>query len=255
MAESPIIHLRRALRRRRYAMVSPAPQKRRRRDSVPGVVILAVLTACVVIAALELRLRPIVESTAAYRINHRVTEEINDYLQRMAADYEALVTFHRDADGAITALTADMAAANRIRADAARAVLSAVSGLNTYELGVPLGSLVDLDLLWGKGPVLRVRGLTAGTVDARLDSEFRAAGVNQTLHRILLNVTVPVGILLPGGCVQTRVDTSVCLAETLIVGKVPQAYFSFETKERGGEYGPSYPGDPTAAAGAGAGGI
>ena len=229
MVEGPVIRLRRAMRRHRRAPAPPARRSRVRRDPALWVALLAVMTAGAVIAALELRLRPIVESTAAYRINHRVTEEINACLQRMDADYDDLVTVHRDGEGAITALTADMSAANRIRADAAGAVLSAVSGLDTYELGVPLGSLVDLDLLWGKGPVLRVRGLTAGTVDARLDSEFRAAGVNQTLHRILLNVTVPVGILLPGGCVETRVDTSVCLAETLIVGKVPQTYFSFDT--------------------------
>lgn len=248
--EGPVIRLRRALRRRKHA----APQKRTRRDPVRRAALLALLTACAVIAVLELRLRPIVQSTAAYRVNRRVTEEINDCLRQMAADYDTLVTVHRGEDGSVIALTADMAAANRIRADAVYAVLSAVRGLDTYELGVPLGSLVDLDLLWGKGPILRVRGLTAGTVDARLDSEFRAAGVNQTLHRILLNVTVPVGILLPGGCVQTRVETSVCLAETLIVGKVPQAYFSFDTKERGSEYG-LHPRDPAAARGAGAGGI
>ena len=83
---------------------------------------------------------------------------------------------------------------------------------------------MDLDILWGLGPTLKVHAMTVGTVDGEFFSEFTSAGVNQTLHRICLKLTVPLTLMLPGGAVETVSETELCVAETVIVGQVPQAY-------------------------------
>ena len=70
--------------------------------------------------------------------------------------------------------------------------------------------------------------MAVGTADARFSSSFSEAGVNQTLHRIELELTVPMTLLLPGGPVETESVTRLCVAETVIVGRVPDAYLQME---------------------------
>ena len=80
---------------------------------------------------------------------------------------------------------------------------------------------MDSELLWGRGPTIKVRSFTVGSVTAEFESEFSTAGVNQTLHKIWLSVCVPTTILLPGQQIEVAVETKLCVAETVIVGKVP----------------------------------
>ena len=107
-------------------------------------------------------------------------------------------------------------------------VLDALEGVGVLQLRIPLGSLLDLDVLWGLGPSLKVHAMAVGTADARFSSSFSEAGVNQTLHRIELELTVPMTLLLPGGPVETESVTRLCVAETVIVGRVPDAYLQME---------------------------
>ena len=107
-------------------------------------------------------------------------------------------------------------------------VLDALEGVGVLQLRIPLGSLLDLDVLWGLGPSLKVHAMAVGTADARFSSSFSGAGVNQTLHRIELELTVPMTLLLPGGPVETESITRLCVAETVIVGRVPDAYLQLE---------------------------
>ena len=100
----------------------------------------------------------------------------------------------------------------------------ALDGVDVSDIQVPLGSLFDLEPLWAKGPTLRARAMTVGTVRAEFDSQFTSAGVNQTLHRIWMEVVVPMTLLLPGGEVEVSVNTRLCVAETVIVGRVPDTY-------------------------------
>lgn len=191
-----------------------------------GVLLLGVCLALGGIGLLELRLRPVVEELAAVQVQNRVTGDINAALSEINTDYNTLVTTQQDQQGAVLAVTTNMAAVNALRNQVADRVLSAVETIDVHELGVPLGSLLDMDLVWAKGPAIRVHSLVAGTADVQAHSEFTSAGINQTLHRILLDVKVPLTVILPGISVDTLVSVQVCVAETVIVGRVPQTMLS-----------------------------
>ncbi len=185
-------------------------------------VILGTAFACSGIGLLELRLRPVVEELAVVQVQNRVAGDINAALSGISIDYETLVNTRQDQEGAVLAVTTNMAEVNHLRNQVADRVLAAVENIDVHELGVPLGSLLDMDLVWAKGPAIRVHSLVAGTADVQAHSEFTAAGINQTLHRILLDVNVPLTVILPGISVDTHVSVQVCVAETVIVGRVPQ---------------------------------
>lgn len=187
---------------------------------------LGIAIACSCIGVLEFRLRPVVEELAIVQVQNRVTGDINTALREVDADYNALVTTRQDQEGAVLAITTNMAAVNHLRNHVADRVLAAVENIDVHELGVPLGSLLDMDLVWAKGPAIRVHSLVAGTADVQARSEFTSAGINQTLHRILLDIHVPMTVILPGISVDTLVSVEVCVAETVIVGRVPQTMLS-----------------------------
>ena len=72
--------------------------------------------------------------------------------------------------------------------------------------------------------MLPVGVLTAAVPKAEFSNQFTAQGINQTLHQIMLDITVDVTLLIPGGRAETNVTAQVCVAETLLVGEVPDTY-------------------------------
>ena len=134
------------------------------------------------------------------------------------------VEIQRDSSGAVTALTTDMTKLNVLRAELTSAILDALEGVDVSTIQVPMGSLFDFELLWARGPSMKARAMTVGTVSAEFDSELSSAGVNQTVHRIWVEVDVPMTLLLPGGEVDVDLHTRLHVAETVIVGQVPDTY-------------------------------
>lgn len=224
-------YVRRPVRRRRPVWTGPGPAMK----IPPALITLAValIVAASVIALLEAKLRPVVAEVASAQVQNTITavveNAVNADLAARQVSYADFVTIQRDEGGAITALTTDMARMNLLRAELVDAILEAVAGVDVSEVVVPLGSLFDLEPLWARGPTLKARAMTVGTVRAEFDSQFTSAGVNQTLHRVWMEVDVPMTLLLPGGEVEVAVDTRLCVAETVIVGKVPDTYLQLET--------------------------
>ena len=192
----------------------------------------ALIVAASVIALLEYKLRPVVAEIASTQVQNTMTAVVEGAvtadLAARQVSYADFVTIQRDEGGAITALTTDMARMNLLRSELTAAVLEALEGVDVSDVQVPLGSLFDLEPLWAKGPALKAKAMTVGTVRAEFDSQFTSAGVNQTLHRIWLEVDVPMTLLLPGGEVEASLHTRLCVAETVIVGKVPDTYLQLD---------------------------
>ena len=188
----------------------------------------ALVLAASVIALLEAKLRPVVAEIAAAQAQNTMTavveQAITEGLTAHPVGYGDLIDIQRDEGGTINALTADMSQMNLLRGELTGAILEALEGVAVSDIRVPLGSLFDLEPLWAKGPALKAKAMTVGTVRAEFDSQFTSAGVNQTLHRIWLEVDVPMTLLLPGGEVEASLHTRLCVAETVIVGKVPDTY-------------------------------
>lgn len=199
-----------------------------------GMLISAVLGIGLALLSIYLfdgRVRPTVTELAKTRAANAVTRIINDAVtETLAAEaisYPDMVSLQTDSAGQITALTSNFVAMNRLRALILDRVVEQVDTLDTRELGVPLGNLLGLVTLSDKGPRLPVRILSVASAEGEFQNQFTAAGINQSYHRVMLDVRVTIRILIPGGKVETAVDTRVNVAETVIVGKVPDAYLQF----------------------------
>lgn len=188
------------------------------------------MTAWVVIAILESRLRPIVRDAAQYQIKNRIVSALEHEITQEMTTYGALVEIHRGSDGRITSLITDTAALNLLRADLVSGVMNTLENTDTMEVEVPLGSLLDTELVWGRGPTIQVRSIVLGTVSAEFESSFCSAGINQTQHCLWLEVSLPVRLFLPGGPADLSVETRLAVAETVIVGEIPDLVLGTGTK-------------------------
>ena len=209
---------------------------RRRLDRRALLRVLALLLA-VSLLALTLtataRMRPLLESLATTRVSNTVNriifEAVNEAIQNGDISYERLISLEKDSEGRITAVHSNMAAFNRLQAQILDIILAKIDQVSARELSIPIGTLTGSALLAGRGPRIRVRMESVGSSTARFNNQFESAGINQTKHQIILEVEVSVAILLPGFTTATKVSTAVTVAETVIVGAVPDTYTYFST--------------------------
>ena len=205
--------------------------ERRLRRGLPTWVLTWLVAAGVMLCAVrvtERALRPMLAAAARYQVRSQVTAAVGQWaardLQERGVDYSDFVTITRNEAGEITALSADMARLNLLRAELSAHLLERLED-SQLELTVPVGSLLPFEPTWARGPELHLRALALGTASAEFESEFTSAGINQTRHRLWLELSVPVTVLLPGGGEELTVDSRLCVAETVIVGQVPQTWF------------------------------
>ena len=117
-----------------------------------------------------------------------------------------------------------MSEVNRLKTDILNIINDEILSLDTEDLGIPLGSLLLPEFLSGKGPKIPVRILTIRNSDADFQSNFSEAGINQTLQQLTMRVSVDVTILVLGETESITVSSQVVVAETIIVGQVPDTF-------------------------------
>ena len=194
-------------------------------------VVVGVLTL-VITAAVQMR--PLLASLATTKVSNTVTRIVSEAVYQALEDgeirYDGLVTFEKDETGQITAVRSNMAAFNHLQADILDTILTRIDQVSARELSIPVGTLTGFSLLAGRGPRISVRMESVGSSEANFHNEFVSAGINQTKHQIILTVDVSVSILLPGFTTATKVSNSFIVAETVIVGSVPDTYTYFATE-------------------------
>ena len=181
----------------------------------------------------SVRMRPLLASLATARVSNTVTrivsEAVYESIELGALQYDGLVSFEKDNDGKITAVRSNMAAFNHLQSEILDTVLTRVGQVSARELSIPIGTLTGSALLAGRGPRITVRMETLGSSEANFRNAFTSAGINQTKHQIILSIDVSVSVLLPGFTTATKVTNSFIVAETVIVGSVPETYTYFAT--------------------------
>ena len=182
---------------------------------------------------LDLRVRPYIQSISSYQAQIYGTRVINDAIyEELAKDnvrYDNLVTLTQNAQGEITSLQTDMVALGRLRSRVTDAVLQEIDEMGKQDIYLSMGTLSGVQLLSGRGPDLNLKVVPSGYMTSEIENRFDSAGINQTRHQILLNVSVAVDILLPGDTLRTEVTAQVPVAETVIVGAVPDTYLQLGT--------------------------
>lgn len=172
--------------------------------------------------------RDTISSLAQTQVINTTSDLINDAIDLQIEtgniQYDRIVYFEKDLNGRITALKTNMSEVNRLKTDILNIINDEILAMDTTDLGIPLGSIFLPEFLSGKGPALPVQIISIRNSDASFSSKFTEAGINQTLQQLTLEVIVDVSVLVLGQTSNFSVTSHVVVAETIIVGQVPNTF-------------------------------
>lgn len=191
-------------------------------------VCLVLLLILVGLALIRGRVYPVFRSLAQTHVKNTASDLINDAIAEQIEagniQYDRIVYFEKDLNGRITALKTNIGEINRLKTDVLNIINDEILSTDESSLGVALGSMFLPEFLSGKGPKLPVRILVIRNSEADFYSEFSEAGINQTLHKLNMEVFLDVTVLVLGGTMDFTISSHMVVAETVIVGDVPQTY-------------------------------
>lgn len=188
---------------------------------------LAVLTGLFILFTRNLS--PILISMAEARARQLAVEAMNRAIAEVmdsSVTYTDLMRVSHDSSGRVSMLEANATLMNEIASAAALTAQSKLDTLADEGVGLPLFAALGIDLFSGAGPIIRVNITPVGAVSTRFVTSFESAGINQTRHEISLEASVVMRIVIPAGADSVSVSTYVPIAESIIVGSVPDSYVS-----------------------------
>lgn len=194
---------------------------------------LCILAGCMALIAGGLRmaernLTRVVLSLAQAQARAMAVQVLNEsaaeLLSSGEAAYDTLMHVTTDADGQVRLIQANTPAMNRLAARVSLTAQGRLESMRDQTVRVPLGSALGLNLLAGAGPRIEVRVMPVGSVHADFHTDFSTAGINQTRHRVSLTLTARVQLVIPTGAQTVEASTQVAMAESIIVGEVPDTF-------------------------------
>lgn len=162
------------------------------------------------------------KSIATIISNEQATNVMREY------SYDELFTIDKDNNGNITMIKSNIFPINEIISDVAVKIQNEIEERGREEIKIALGSFTGFKLLAGKGVGIPITISTIGNIETDLRSEFKEQGINQTLHRVYLQVECEVSILTPYEDITEKITNQVLIAENVIVGKIPNTYYNLE---------------------------
>lgn len=186
-----------------------------------------VVVAVILFIIVERNLRETILAVANARAVQAATETINQAVAAKVVDsidYRELIYTVQDSSGRLVLMQANTLKLNKIASDTTLEVQKKLRELSNERFNIPLGQAFGSKLLASYGPLIKITIVPIGTVQVKVLDDFEEAGINQTKHRLLLNVKTRVRIVVPLASSEAVVETQVPVTETVIVGEVPQTY-------------------------------
>ena len=209
-------------------------KRRIRRKLLLLALMLLLLAAALVV---RLQIAPFIREAARTRViniaSDRINDTINEQIVSGCVDYGSIVCLEKDAYGAITAVQTNMAEVNQLKTQTLALLSRELLEMDTDQLSIPLGSVLMPEFFAGSGPKIPIQVVSLSTTDADFFSEFTEAGINQTQQRIILYVSINICVQTPAGSETVTVSSELVVAQTIIVGAVPESYIQLGgTRER-----------------------
>lgn len=185
-----------------------------------------VILICVLLVYFRIKFRDVILELAQTQVKNSTSDLINDaidvQIETGNIQYDRIVYFEKDLDGRITALKTNMSEVNRLKTDILNIINDEILALDTSDIGIHAGNLLLPEIYSGRGVLLPVQIISIRNSEASLHSDFTEAGINQTLHQLNMHVSVDVTVLVLGKTESFTISSQVIVAETVIVGQVPE---------------------------------
>ncbi|OWZ82874.1 sporulation protein YunB [Natranaerobius trueperi] len=217
------------------------PLSKRMRGFVPLIIITIVIFILIqFFLFIENSLRPTFLAIAEARAKIIAFDAINEAINERVAQnimYEDLIIVDKDSQGSITMAQTNTMEVNRVQAETVKRVQNTLRDIEGEKINIPLGQVLGSQILATYGPKIPVTLVPIGTVHVDVSHSFKEAGINQTRHKIYLDVFADVQIIIPFVSTSREVKTAVPVADTIYMGDVPDTVVNLPLPTRDGAQG------------------
>lgn len=190
------------------------------------ILIIGIITAKLILSAIipiiDKECRAICKTMATKVSNEQATKVMNNY------KYDDMTVITKDSKGNIAMISANMITVNEITSDIAIKIQEAFEKNENAVFNIKLGSFLGSKMLSGRGPDIEIKLKTTGNIETNLISQLESTGINQTLHKIYLEVKCKVSVLTPFETIEEQIVNQILLAESVIIGTTPNTYYNLE---------------------------
>lgn len=190
---------------------------------------IALALFCLLLVFFRYKYASAIKQLAETQVRNITSDLINDSIDEQieigTIQYDRMVYFEKDLDGKITALKTNMSEVNRLKTNILDLINDEILAADSSRLGIPIGSLIFPEFFSGKGIQIPVTIHSVSNSDASFTSNFSEAGINQTLQQIIMDIQIDVTVLVLGKTNSFTISSHIVVAETVIVGQVPNTYF------------------------------
>lgn len=193
-------------------------------------ILLTLLIAGVTLTVILKSISPIFEANCIEKVKAIATNITNIESSKVLKqkNYGNIVELVKDDNGNISVIKSDVVIINEIASDIAVAIQSELDKLQTEQISIPIGSFLGSKFLAGVGPNIKIKVIPVGNIKTDIKTEFVSTGINQTMHRIYLELQCEVKILTPFSTIDSIITNQVLLVETVIIGEIPSSYYNLE---------------------------
>ena len=209
---------------------------RRKRKKPLKILLLAAcifVTGCIaLLLMINDNMRPALTAIAEARITALAVSAMNDAIMERMDDnsYTSLITAYDNGEK-VYMIQADTRQMNMLASDCCAAAQTRIAEMGEQGVSVPLGTVSGITYLSGRGPGIRVMFTPVGSVESDFDSELVSSGINQSLYRVNIRLTSTIRLIMPGVSHSIEVSAKAAIAESIIVGEVPQVYTNVADEE------------------------
>ena len=191
------------------------------------------ITGCIaLLLMINDNMRPALTAIAEARITALAVSAMNDAIMERMDDnsYTSLITAYDNGEK-VYMIQADTRQMNMLASDCCAAAQTRIAAMGEQGVSVPLGTVSGITYLSGRGPGIRVMFTPVGSVESDFDSELVSSGINQSLYRVNIRLTSTIRLIMPSVSHSIEVSAKAAIAESIIVGEVPQVYTNVADEE------------------------
>lgn len=187
---------------------------------------------CFIISSIVYVVNPVIVDTVEIKAKALATKAMNNAISDtigVTFNYDDIVKISYDNYGNVSLIQANSSGINKFTKNLAINTEKVIEEMGRNLVYIPLGTFTGIPILVGRGPKIRLKMMPVGAVTCKFQSKFESAGINQTLHKIYVNIDTNIGVVLPLSSSKINVVQEVLICEAIVVGQVPEVYLYSDT--------------------------
>ncbi len=158
--------------------------------------------------------------------NKIISDVVTEEIKNSEIKYNQLVQIKYNDNQEITSVQTDNFYINQLQSNINNKIVDKLQELDVIKIDINLGSLTSSKFLYARGPKITMNAKPIGKLNTKIISEFKSTGINQTIHRLNINLSLKITTMLGFYTNTENINIDIPISETIIVGKVPEYYTS-----------------------------